>query len=60
MAEFRPFCGLISMLVKVTWEKLVWDRSFCATHPISFHVHNDSLGELPKHVKLIIKVSFQL
>ena len=48
------------MLVKVTWEKLVMERSFCAPHPISFHVQNESIGELPKSVKLIIKVSFEL
>ena len=60
MAEFRPFCGLIVVLVKVTWEKLLGDRSFCATDPVSFHVHNDSIGELPKNVKLIIEVSFEL
>ena len=48
------------MLVKVTWEKLVGNRSFSAPLPVSFHVHNDPIGELPKNVKLIIKVSFEL
>ena len=59
-AEFRPLRGLIPLLVKVTWEKLVGNRSFCVPLPVSFHVHNDSIGELPKNVKLIIKVSFEL